>query len=526
MDGSRSRLGWVMSACAVAGLGFAAERIGDVATGVWVPDLLVGVALAVCGVIAGWSSGRVTGVMLLGAGTTWYLANLSVVLGPDLAALATQLSYVHRGLVAVAAVGLASSIRSMASVAVAALVIASAAWPPIQVDRAGMAVWGLVVVAGLGATLGRASTQPWPWASLVALGSTLAATAATAGRPALSLHVYESGIVLTGLLTTMGAYAAVVRSRRLGEAVADAWLGPATYVREQLVRALGDDGVAVAFATSTGWMDELGRDCEPLPVAPGRALVRVYDGTAVAAVVSCRTELAHQPGVVDSLRLATRLAARNARLRASLRARASEVERSRLRLLVTADEQRRQLGFLLEHATRDPLDRLDDELDAVGRAEAARSLRRDLTALAAGLGPAALERGDLRAAVEQLVTGVPMRVGVSVEVPTLGRELASAAYFVVAEAVTNAVKHAGATSLEIEASEESETLVLRVADDGSGGASYDAGSGLRGLADRIAAFGGDLLVTSNAGTGTEVVVTLPVTGAPGQAGPIRSQVSA
>jgi signal transduction histidine kinase len=86
----------------------------------------------------------------------------------------------------------------------------------------------------------------------------------------------------------------------------------------------------------------------------------------------------------------------------------------------------------------------------------------------------------------------------------------AAAYFVCSEALANAGKHAAASHAYIDVSERAGALVVSVRDDGCGGATLDAGSGLRGLADRVQALGGRLSVTSPTGAGTRLVAELPL----------------
>jgi signal transduction histidine kinase len=84
------------------------------------------------------------------------------------------------------------------------------------------------------------------------------------------------------------------------------------------------------------------------------------------------------------------------------------------------------------------------------------------------------------------------------------------AYFVVAEAVTNAQKHASASRIAVRATVVGDVLRVAVADDGVGGAAASAGSGLEGLRDRVEAIGGSLAVTSVAGRGTRIAAVIPV----------------
>ena len=95
---------------------------------------------------------------------------------------------------------------------------------------------------------------------------------------------------------------------------------------------------------------------------------------------------------------------------------------------------------------------------------------------------------------------------------TIGRldpSVESAAYFVVSEALTNVMKHANASRVDLTVERDGMSLMLEVSDDGSGGATIDAGGGLRGLSDRVAALDGQLRVESPSGHGTLVRVELP-----------------
>lgn len=83
-------------------------------------------------------------------------------------------------------------------------------------------------------------------------------------------------------------------------------------------------------------------------------------------------------------------------------------------------------------------------------------------------------------------------------------------YFVCSEGLANAIKHAQASRIAIDVHQANGTAVVAVSDDGRGGASVEAGSGLRGLADRVEALGGWLEVESSPGAGTRVIATLPV----------------
>jgi signal transduction histidine kinase len=120
-----------------------------------------------------------------------------------------------------------------------------------------------------------------------------------------------------------------------------------------------------------------------------------------------------------------------------------------------------------------------------------------------------LAHGGLRAGVKALAGRMPLPVEVEVSVGRLSPAVEATAYFVVAEALTNVAKHARAEHARVGASVEDGTLVVRVRDDGVGGTQRD-GSGLLGLADRLAVLGGRLDVESPADGGTLVAATIPV----------------
>jgi GAF domain-containing protein len=135
-----------------------------------------------------------------------------------------------------------------------------------------------------------------------------------------------------------------------------------------------------------------------------------------------------------------------------------------------------------------------------------------LRELARGLLPPALTRGGLRAGIDAVVTRVDLPVRVDVPAGRFNPETEASAYFIVAEALTNVMKHSKAGSAEVRAAVEDGTLQVEVRDDGIGGADPD-GHGLLGMADRVTAIGGRLRVESPAGGGTLVAATLPLAGA-------------
>jgi len=134
----------------------------------------------------------------------------------------------------------------------------------------------------------------------------------------------------------------------------------------------------------------------------------------------------------------------------------------------------------------------------------------ELRDLVRGIHPPVLAERGLDGAVQALALAAPLPVEVQIALPDrLSAPLESAAYFAVAEALTNVVKHAAAKHAWIELRQEGERLTTSVRDDGVGGADPAGGTGLRGIARRLAAFDGTLTVESPAGGPTEVVMVLP-----------------
>jgi signal transduction histidine kinase len=151
------------------------------------------------------------------------------------------------------------------------------------------------------------------------------------------------------------------------------------------------------------------------------------------------------------------------------------------------------------------LDRSREELDQA---------LRELRDLARGIHPAVLDDRGLGAAVEALAARAPLPVEVVSNLPDrrLPDQVEVAAYFVVSEALTNVAKHASAMKASVALTQHDGRLAVEVSDDGAGGADLGRGTGLRGLAERVAAIGGRLEIDSNFGHGTIVRASLPSQG--------------
>jgi signal transduction histidine kinase len=208
-----------------------------------------------------------------------------------------------------------------------------------------------------------------------------------------------------------------------------------------------------------------------------------------------------------------------------LRARVAALQASRDRAVEGAEAERRRIERDLHDGAQQRLVALAMDLGMarakletdpaaatalVGEAheEAKRALA-ELRDLARGIHPAVLADRGLDAAISALAARSPVPVGVEVTAGRLPGPVESTAYFVVAEALTNAAKHARAAEIGVRITRHRDLLIVEVIDDGVGGADPARGSGLRGLADRVAAVDGHLTITSPPGGPTVIRAELP-----------------
>jgi signal transduction histidine kinase len=214
---------------------------------------------------------------------------------------------------------------------------------------------------------------------------------------------------------------------------------------------------------------------------------------------------------------------------ANVHARA-ELAASRARIVVAADDARRRIERDLHDGVQQRLISLslearhaEEMAEHDGSAELREVLARvsqhlgdafdELREIALGIHPAILAHGGLGPAVRALARRSPVPVTTDLEPGLrLPERTEVAAYYVVSEALTNTAKHAHASGAEVSAVLAAGQLELTIRDDGIGGATPERGSGLIGLADRVAALNGTIEVTSPPGEGTTVFVTFPIDG--------------
>jgi signal transduction histidine kinase len=203
---------------------------------------------------------------------------------------------------------------------------------------------------------------------------------------------------------------------------------------------------------------------------------------------------------------------------------AAELAASRRRILAVGDEARRRIERDLHDGAQQRLvtlalmlDGISDRVPADVRAEVAEmssqlaAARQELRDLSHGLHPGILAQVGLGAAVRALARRSPLLVRVHMRADGRFPGLTEAtAYYVAAEAFTNAAKHARASAVDIFIERADDTLTVQVRDDGVGGADPGHGSGLIGLRDRVEAVGGSMTLDSPPGGGTALTVKLPV----------------
>jgi signal transduction histidine kinase len=286
-------------------------------------------------------------------------------------------------------------------------------------------------------------------------------------------------------------------------------------LQDVLREALRDRGLRVGFRLpgSAAYLDA---DGEPVPAdgvwvrQDAEATGVLVPGSGPASAELLREVADRCSTLVEVVRLRSEVAVALHEAQSS-RARLVEIgyaERRRMerdlhdgaqQRLVSLGMQLRLAQRHLDDGTVDVDQLLDGSVAELGTAVA------ELRQIAHGLRPSSLDDG-LPAALANLVRSLPLTVDMAVDDRPLPDAVATTAYFVASEAITNAVKHAEASRIVLQVVRRADRLLVRVTDDGCGGARL----GLRsGLVDRVAALGGSLHVASPEGHGTQVEATLP-----------------
>jgi signal transduction histidine kinase len=392
--------------------------------------------------------------------------------------------------------------------------------------------------------------------ALFKLPATLAAAAAGLGAVALAAalavlglrglatpdpRVYVGGAELgvpTGLLllllavpaaivavAVLGALASMLRS--VTHSLLASAPPPGSPVREMLAESLGDRDLQVAYWLPDRriFVNERGAPVELPEPDSGRAWTSVDRGGRRVAAIIHDADLDAGPELVQAAAAAAALALDNEQLKADLRARLEELRASRVRIVEAGDSARKRIERDLHDGAQQQLVALaldlrmlkakvhgdGDSAALVERANAKLAAALDeLRELARGIHPAILSDRGLAPAIQALTRRVSLPIDCDLRVEgRLPDAVEAAAYFVVAEAITNVVKYSEAGRATVRAWQEGDRIEVEVVDDGIGGADAAGGTGLRGLADRLAAVDGALTVESPVGEGTRVHASIP-----------------
>ena len=344
-----------------------------------------------------------------------------------------------------------------------------------------------------------------------------------------------TGLLLCALAVATGilAIAALEGLRSLLGGLARALLAPAEQapgpVREMLAESLGDRTLSVAYWLPDRklFVDEAGHIVRMPEPGSGRSWTAVErDGRRVAAIIH-DAELATGPELVNAAAAGAALAIDNERLKANLRARVEELRVSRVRIVEAQDHARRRIERDLHDGAQQQLVSLSLDLRLLksklnGNEAAAETVDAlseklatalaELRELARGIHPVILTERGLVPAVAALAQRAPVPVEANISIhDRLTPAIESAAYFVVAEALTNVAKYAQAENVIVDLRRQSDEVTVLVEDDGVGGADIETGTGLRGLIDRLSALDGTLEVEIPEGGGTRLIARIPCT---------------
>jgi signal transduction histidine kinase len=337
---------------------------------------------------------------------------------------------------------------------------------------------------------------------------------------------------IAGLGTVLALAAGLLWGRSARAAVADLVVElehtPPGSLRDALARTLGDPSLELALwlPERGSYVDGDGRPLELPASASGRAVTVLGPVDAPVGALVHDPVLLEQHALLTSAGAAARLALENERLQAELKLQLKELRASRARIVRAGDEERRRLernlhdgaqqrllalGLTLQLARAQLGPEANGAADLLAEADAElRSALDELRELARGIHPAVLSEQGLATALRTLAARSPVPVTI-VDTPhaRLPGPVEAAAYFLVSEALANVAKYAGASRVRVSVVHRDGRVLVNVDDDGVGGADPSRGSGLHGLADRVHALEGELLIDSRPGAGTHMHAEIP-----------------
>ena len=373
-----------------------------------------------------------------------------------------------------------------------------------------------VIFVAIGLTAASASAVGrFPAASAITLAVVLAGSwwlsrgTAVGYDPQLALVAYQLTLLMIAVAFPIAAREAMTSRAR----VADRILGEET--------TLGLAGLGAVLADALRDPTIQVRRPDDGPASP-RNRLEVADSGSLIAVIDYSEPALDDPAIADAVSSAVRIAVRRELLERDLQAQLLDLESARARVLNAADRQREITAHRLRTDVVSPIRQATSNLDEVAMGledgEAAEALeivirelktaQTEVMGLVSGVPPRRLGDGRLVDAIRAMTqrSGIPVEVRAAIVEADVETE--TTLFYVCSEAVTNTFKHAGARRIEVTLDEQADLITLRVSDDGCGGAD-PSGTGLQGLADRVASRGGRLRVDSPHGAGTTIMATLP-----------------
>jgi signal transduction histidine kinase len=535
-----SRPGWrIAIAIAAVAVGIASVTVAftwwRVAS--WTGDLLTGWVLIGSGIVAmsRIPTSRI-GALLVIAGFTWFVGDFAVLAGVP-GWIAGALMWVHRGVLfhAIMTVPSGRLVSRFQRVGVAAgYAVSLLPWvwtnavPAIAVSLA-MVGAAAVEYSGSWGMRRRSKRRALEASALLALSTTagfaVRAVTATALASTATLIAYEITVVLTVALLVL-ASGSIGRAREVADLVVELDDAGGIGLEGALRRELADPRLTISYEDAMdpgGGLDDDAAD-------GGRERLMIdLDGGGSAVLSVAAGTLAESP-LRQSVTAAIRLDAANRSLRKDVATQVDAVRASRTRLIRAADDAGRELEERLRSGADERLASLERVLAGCAADERALTLekglaevrallldaRDDLARFSAGLHPRALDELGLAEALAIALHDSAISVDLEVaEDLGVSPDIQLAAYFFCLEGMVNIAKHASARRAWVRVAAVDGELTLEVADDGAGGAK--PGTGIQGIADRIAALGGVSTLDSEPGGGTRLIGRVPLAAAPASA---------
>ncbi|WP_223622219.1 ATP-binding protein [Microbacterium sp. EST19A] len=298
-------------------------------------------------------------------------------------------------------------------------------------------------------------------------------------------------------------------------------------VAQALATTLGDSTLRVVYwdAPQNRFVDEDGDEVVVDSSDSERGWLQVVVDEELVGAVAYDARIIAEPTPVRRAAEVLAIALDRERLTTQLLSSNEALTLSRVRIVEAADRERFRIARDLHDGLQMQLVLLAIEAQTIANSAPDSPMGGDIEGLRHGIDtaaadlrhlvhnvlPAALLEQGLVAATEDLVDrlAVPATLEAELDESTIATSTAHTAYFIVAEALANTVKHARASNVRVAMSQDDETMTLAIEDDGIGGARIGAGIGLRGLADRVEALKGTIDIQSSPGRGTTVRVELP-----------------